>query len=189
MWALIDNYDSFTHILHHYLLQLHADVRVFRNNEISTKALAELHPERIIISPGPGRPLQAGISNDVIAHFHTATPILGICLGHQALGEFYGAALVKAERPVHGSTTAVQHSDDTLFAGIPPVFQAMRYHSLIIKNWEALPLIPLASTEKQEPMAFRHEHYPSVGIQFHPESILTEHGLQMLANWNTMFLP
>jgi anthranilate synthase/aminodeoxychorismate synthase-like glutamine amidotransferase len=189
MWALIDNYDSFTHILHHYLLQLHTDVRVFRNDDLTVEALAALDPERIIISPGPGRPLQAGITNEVIRQFHTTTPILGICLGHQALGEFYGATLVKADRPVHGSTTAVEHKHDDLFAGVPNMFQAMRYHSLILRNWGALPLKPLAFTEKRELMAFRHEHYPSVGIQFHPESILTEQGMQMLANWSAMFQP
>lgn len=187
MWVLIDNYDSFTHILHHYLLQLHNDVRVFRNDEISVEQLQRLNPDRIIISPGPKTPAHAGITNEVIKHFHASKPILGICLGHQALGTFFGGTLCKATRPVHGSTALIQHNGDVLFKEIPGSFSVMRYHSLIIKNWEHTSLLPLAFTEEGELMAFRDSTHPSVGLQFHPESILTGFGMQILLNWKNMF--
>jgi len=184
MWVLIDNYDSFTHILHHYLLQLHIDVRVFRNDAITLQELIALDPERIIISPGPQTPKEAGITNEVIGHFVTRIPILGICLGHQALGAYFGAELTLASRPVHGNTSPIIHDGNGLFKGIPSGFNAMRYHSLILKHWEGKSVIPLAFTPEKELMAFRHETYPATGIQFHPESILTEYGLQLLRNWD-----
>jgi anthranilate synthase/aminodeoxychorismate synthase-like glutamine amidotransferase len=187
MWVLIDNYDSFTHILHHYLLQLHDDVVVYRNDAITIEEMKALNPDRIIISPGPKTPLDAGITNDVIRHFYNHKPILGICLGHQALGMFLGGTLSKAARPVHGSTTPVFHNEKGLFANIPSAFNVMRYHSLIIKDWEHTAIQPLAFTKEQELMAFSHQEYPVVGIQFHPESILTEYGLQILLNWKDMF--
>lgn len=189
MWALIDNYDSFTHILQHYLLQLHADVRVFRNDELSAEALQTLHPERIIISPGPQTPAEAGITNDVIARFYRHIPILGICLGHQALGMFFGATLAKAKQPVHGITAAISHNQEDIFKGIPQGFNAMRYHSLILENWEQAEIQPLAFTVEGELMAFRHPVFPAAGIQFHPESILTEYGKQLLENWKSMYEP
>lgn len=184
MWALIDNYDSFTHILHHYLLQLNADVIVFRNDAICLTELIALNPERIVISPGPQTPKEAGITNEVIRHFVAKVPILGICLGHQALGEYFGAELTLAFKPVHGNTSSIIHDGKGLFAGIPAGFNAMRYHSLILKHWEGKSVIPLAFTPENELMAFSHETYPATGIQFHPESILTEHGLQILRNWD-----
>lgn len=187
MWVLIDNYDSFTHILHHYLLQLHDDVVVYRNDAITIEEMKTLNPDRIIISPGPKTPLDAGITNEVIRHFYNYKPILGICLGHQALGMFLGATLSKADRPVHGSTTPVFHNEEGLFANIPTSFNVMRYHSLIIKDWEHTAIKPLAFTAGQELMAFSHQEYPVVGIQFHPESILTEYGQQILLNWKDMF--
>lgn len=189
MWALIDNYDSFTHILHHYLLQLHPDVRVFRNDEINVVTLAELGPDRIIISPGPQTPAEAGITNEVIARFYQNIPILGVCLGHQALGMFFGAALAKARRPVHGMTSAVFHKHDALFKGIPSGFEAMRYHSLVLKEWEHTSLQPLAFTSEKELMAFRHPVFPVTGIQFHPESILTGYGARLLENWQQLYDP
>lgn len=188
MWILIDNYDSFTHILHHYLLQLNDDVRVFRNDEISLEEIIALDPERIIISPGPQTPLEAGITNDVIAHFVSEIPILGICLGHQALGIHFGATLHKALQPVHGNTASILHNQDELFDGIPQSFQAMRYHSLIIDNYDDTDIVPLALTKEHELMVFKHEFYPATGIQFHPESILTEYGLQLLRNWDRQCL-
>jgi anthranilate synthase/aminodeoxychorismate synthase-like glutamine amidotransferase len=187
MWVLIDNYDSFTHILHHYLLQLHDDVVVYRNDALTIEEIKILNPDRIIISPGPKTPLDAGITNEVIRHFFNRKPILGICLGHQALGTFFGGTLSKATRPVHGSTTPVFHSKEGLFANIPSAFNVMRYHSLVIKDWEQTAIKPLAFTADHELMAFSHEQYPVVGIQFHPESILTEHGHQILSNWKDMF--
>ncbi len=189
MWALIDNYDSFTHILHHYLLQLHLDVRVFRNDEIDVDTLAALRPGRIIISPGPQTPAEAGITNEVIARFYQEVPILGVCLGHQALGMFFGAALTKARVPVHGMTSAVFHHEDSLFKGIPSGFNAMRYHSLLLKDWEHTALQPLAFTAEMELMAFRHPVFPVTGIQFHPESILTEYGARLLENWQLLYDP
>ena len=187
MWVLIDNYDSFTHILHHYLLQLHDSVVVYRNDAITVEELKTLDPDRIIISPGPKTPLDAGITNEVIRYFYNRKPILGICLGHQALGTFFGGTLSKATRPVHGSTTPVFHNEEGLFANIPSTFNVMRYHSLIIKDWEHTGIKPLAFTAEQELMAFCHQEYPVVGIQFHPESILTEYGQQILLNWKDMF--
>jgi anthranilate synthase/aminodeoxychorismate synthase-like glutamine amidotransferase len=186
MWVLIDNYDSFTHILHHYLLQLHDDVLVFRNDQVDIATLSRLAPERIILSPGPQTPAEAGITNEVIAAFYRKTPILGVCLGHQALGMFFGASLTKALKPVHGMTSAVFHEQSVLFKGIPSGFNAMRYHSLILRDWEQTGIQPLAFTAERELMAFTHPLFPATGIQFHPESVLTEYGLQLLRNWKEM---
>ena len=187
MWILIDNYDSFTHILHHYLLQLHDAVMVFRNDAITLDELMELNPERIIISPGPQTPMEAGITNDVVRHFANKIPLLGICLGHQALGVYFGATLNKANRPVHGNTSTIIHQNDALFNNIPERFEAMRYHSLIIENFADTDIIPLAFSEEGELMVFKHKTYQATGIQFHPESILTENGLQLLRNWKEMY--
>lgn len=187
MWILLDNYDSFTHILHHYLLELHPDVRIFRNDEISIAELTQLQPERIIISPGPQTPAHAGITNAVVHAFHKSTPILGICLGHQALGEYFGATLSKAVKPVHGKTSTVQHNGHALFRDIPSRFEVMRYHSLLLLDWEQTGLQGLAFTDEKELMVMMHEEYPCVGIQFHPESILTQAGMQLLKNWDGLF--
>lgn len=186
MWVLIDNYDSFTHILHHYLLQLHPEVVVFRNDAIDIERIERLAPERVIISPGPGKPADAGITPAVVAHFYRHVPLLGVCLGHQAIGTFLGAALVKAARPVHGMTTAIKHHGQGIFEGIPDTFKAMRYHSLLLRDWEHTGIRPLAFTTAGELMAFDHPHFPLTGIQFHPESILTEHGMRLLRNWSKM---
>lgn len=184
MWVMIDNYDSFTYILHHYLLQAGGDCRVFRNDEITVDGIKRLNPERIIISPGPETPLQAGICMSVIEQFHKTTPILGICLGHQALGMYFGAKLVHAPCPMHGKTSEVRHGGDKLFDGIPSPFTVMRYHSLVIENLEGTGLKALAySNDDQQIMAIAHERYPCVGIQFHPESVGTAHGLTLLQHW------
>lgn len=183
MWALIDNYDSFTYILWHYLLEIHEDVRVWKNDALSAEALAELNPESIILSPGPCRPVNAGNMMDIIRQFYQQTPILGICLGHQALGEFFGARLVEAHYPMHGKVSPVHHEQIGIFQGLPNPIQVMRYHSLVLDNWENTALQPLAFTEEKELMAFRHREYPCTGIQFHPESIMTEQGKGLLANW------
>jgi len=187
MWVLIDNYDSFTHILHHYLLQTGNDCRIFRNDEITVAQLAELAPSRIIISPGPETPLQAGISMELIRYFHDRVPILGVCLGHQALGMFFGAELKRAAYPMHGKTSRIRHTDHPLFGGIPRLFTAMRYHSLVIGGLAGTGLIPTATAEDDGTvMAVSHEHYPCTGVQFHPESVKTEYGLQLIRNWGDL---
>ena len=183
MWALIDNYDSFTYILHDYLLQTGHECAVYRNDAITIKELEALNPERIIISPGPETPLQAGISMAVIDRFHQQVPILGVCLGHQALGMYFGAKLVHTAYPMHGKTSAVSHGGHPLFKGIPSPFTAMRYHSLAVNEFGGTPLDVLAQTEDGTIMALAHKHYPCIGVQFHPESIGTEYGLQLLKNW------
>jgi anthranilate synthase/aminodeoxychorismate synthase-like glutamine amidotransferase len=187
MWVLLDNYDSFTHILHHYLLQTGHECCVFRNDAISIEELYQLQPERIIISPGPETPLQAGICMEVVRQFHHTVPLLGICLGHQALGIFFGAKLVHAPKPMHGKTSRITHQNHDLFRGISAPFTAMRYHSLVLENLEQTGLQCIAtSTDDNQIMVIVHEQYPCVGIQFHPESVGTEDGLQLLKNWAEM---
>ena len=183
MWVLIDNYDSFTYILHDYLLQTGNECTVYRNDEISLQDLITLAPERLIISPGPETPLQAGITMDAIAHFHTRIPILGVCLGHQALGMYFGAKLVHTPYPMHGKTSEINHVDHALFKNIPSPFTAMRYHSLAVIDFKDTPLEILASTDDGTVMALTHKQYPCIGVQFHPESVGTEYGLQLLKNW------
>jgi anthranilate synthase/aminodeoxychorismate synthase-like glutamine amidotransferase len=183
MWALIDNYDSFTWILQHYLLQTGHECTVYRNDKITLPQLIALNPERIIISPGPETPLQAGITMDVIAHFHKTTPILGVCLGHQALGMYFGAKLVHTPYPMHGKTSEVTHNNHPLFNDIPSPFTVMRYHSLAVKDFTDTCLDILAQTADGIIMALAHRQYPCTGVQFHPESVGTEFGLQLLKNW------
>ena len=185
MWVLLDNYDSFTYILHHYLLQTGNECAVYRNDEITIKQLKALNLSRIIISPGPETPLQAGICMDVIEHFHQSTPILGVCLGHQALGMYFGAKLVHAH-PMHGKTSEIVHNGDVLYKNIPSPFTAMRYHSLIVEGFENTGLEATAHTQDGIIMALKHTVYPCTGIQFHPESVGTEHGLQLLKNWASL---
>jgi anthranilate synthase/aminodeoxychorismate synthase-like glutamine amidotransferase len=188
MWVLIDNYDSFTYILHHYLLQCGSDCVVYRNDEITVEELEKLSPSRIIISPGPETPLQAGITMNVVKHFHNKVPILGVCLGHQALGMYFGAQLVHAPYPMHGKTSEVKFVSHQLFEGLDNPFTVMRYHSLAVNNFEGTGLRAIAnSTDDYTIMALVHETYPCVGIQFHPESVGTTDGLQLLKNWAKMF--
>lgn len=186
MWILLDNYDSFTYILHHYLLQTGNECTVYRNDELTVQQLIDLNPSRIIISPGPETPLQAGICMDVIGHFHDKLPILGICLGHQALGMYFGAKLVHANEPMHGKTSEVVHNGDVLFNNISSPFKVMRYHSLALERLEGTGLSAVAHTADDTIMAMKHERFPSAGIQFHPESVGTNDGLQMLKNWADM---
>lgn len=189
MWVLLDNYDSFSHILHHYLLQTGNECIVYRNDALSLQQLVNINPSRLIISPGPETPLQAGICMESIAHFYNRIPILGVCLGHQALGMFYGAQLQHAPYPMHGKTSSVQHNGHSLFAGIDTPFTVMRYHSLVIDIPANSTLQPIAyATDDNAIMAIAHNTYPSVGVQFHPESIGTQQGLQLLYNWANMYL-
>ena len=183
MWILLDNYDSFTHILHHYLLQTGNECTVYRNDELSLQELIALSPSRLIISPGPETPLQAGICMDAIGHFHDKIPVLGVCLGHQALGMYFGAKLVHASYPMHGKVSEVTHNGHALFSTVSSPFNAMRYHSLVIEQTEGTGLVPIAHTEDGTIMAMAHHVYPCTGIQFHPESIGTPEGLQLLMNW------
>ena len=188
MWILLDNYDSFTYILHHYLLQTGAECIVRKNDELTVAELAAMNPQRLIISPGPETPLQAGITLEAIAHFHDKIPILGVCLGHQALGMHFGAKLIHIPYPMHGKTSQVTHNGHPLFNSLPNPTDVMRYHSLAINELEGTGLQSIAtSIDDNIIMAVAHETHPCVGIQFHPESIGTTDGMKMLKNWAVMF--
>ena len=182
MLLLIDNYDSFTYNLFQYLAELGQDVRVIRNDKTTLTEIATMQPERIVISPGPSNPEQAGISNDVIRHFGPKLPILGVCLGHQCIGYSYGARVVKASNIMHGKTSQIRHAGQGVFAGLPDPFPAIRYHSLMV---EALPecLEKTAWTDDGTIMGLRHKHYQVEGIQFHPESFMTQGGKEILRNF------
>ncbi len=177
MILLLDNYDSFVYNLARYVRELGEQPFVVRNDAISLAEIETLGPTHIIVSPGPCSPAEAGISVDVIRHFGTTTPILGVCLGHQAIGSAYGAEIVRARRPMHGKTSRIHHDGDGLFTGVPSPFTATRYHSLVIAP-ESLPpsLRVTATSEDGEIMGVAHRSDPVVGVQFHPESALTEHG-------------
>lgn len=183
MLIVIDNYDSFTYNLVQYLGELGADIRVFRNDQVTLEEIAALNPDQIVISPGPGEPDDGGISNDVIRTFGPHTPVLGVCLGHQCLGQVYGGQVVRAPRLMHGKTSPVYHNGTGLFYGVPSPFNATRYHSLIVEEPLPASLQVTAFTSEGEVMGLRHKEYPVVGVQFHPESILTEHGKRILKNF------
>ncbi|MBT2761465.1 aminodeoxychorismate/anthranilate synthase component II [Paenibacillus sp. ISL-20] len=184
MILVIDNYDSFTYNLVQYLGELGEEVKVYRNDEIDIAGIEALAPDHILISPGPCTPNEAGISLDVISHFKGVIPIFGVCLGHQAIGQVFGGNVIRAERLMHGKTSAIQHTGGSVFEGLPVPFTATRYHSLIVEK-ETLPdeLEITAWTEEGEIMGLRHKQYPIEGVQFHPESIITDHGHQMLRNF------
>jgi anthranilate synthase/aminodeoxychorismate synthase-like glutamine amidotransferase len=183
MILVIDNYDSFTYNLVQYLGELGAEIHVARNDEVSLQEIRDLDPERIVISPGPGDPDDGGISNEVIREFGPTIPLLGVCLGHQCIGHVYGGVVTRAPRLMHGKTSPVYHNGSGVFNGVPSPFNATRYHSLIVE--EPLPdcLQVIAFTSEGEVMGLRHKDYPVVGVQFHPESILTEHGKRILSNF------
>ncbi len=183
MIVVIDNYDSFTYNLVQYLGELGAELQVFRNDQVTVREIEALHPSHIVISPGPGTPEDAGISNDVIRHFHRSVPILGVCLGHQCIGHVFGGRVGRAPRLMHGKTSLIRRGDHPLFEGVPEQFEATRYHSLIVE--EPLPevLMPIAWTEQGELMGLCHRSYPVIGLQFHPESILTPEGKRILQNF------
>jgi anthranilate synthase/aminodeoxychorismate synthase-like glutamine amidotransferase len=184
MILLIDNYDSFTYNLYHYLGELGADVRVYRNDKITLDQIGGMRPEKIVISPGPCTPKQAGISCDLIHRFGRTTPILGVCLGHQCIGAAFGAEIVRAPSVMHGKLSEVLHDSRTIFRSLANPFAAMRYHSLVIKP-ETLPgdLDVSARTSDGIIMGVRHKKFPVEGVQFHPESILTDAGKHLLKNF------
>lgn len=180
---LLDNYDSFTYNLADYLLQTGVRVTVRRNDRIGPETLDGLNPDGICLSPGPGRPRDAGVLMPLLRCWHTRLPMLGICLGQQAIGELFGARLVHATAPVHGKTSEIRCADHPMMAGMPPRFRVMRYHSLILESLDGTGLLPLAHTDDGALMAFAHAVLPLWGVQFHPESVLSEHGLALLGNW------
>lgn len=186
---MIDNYDSFTYNVVQYLLELGQQVEVFRNDEITTDEIVELNPQRIVISPGPCTPNEAGISMEVIEKFSGKMPLLGICLGHQSIGQVFGASIVKSKKVMHGKTSLIHHDGKGVFAGLVNPFTATRYHSLVIDK-DTIPddLIITAWTidengKRDEIMGIRHKHKVLEGVQFHPESILTEYGHELLSNF------
>ena len=184
MILVIDNYDSFTYNLVQYLGELGEKVVVYRNDKVTLNEIGKLSPERIIISPGPGQPSSAGISKDVIERFEGKTPILGVCLGHQCIGEVYGGKIVRGSRIMHGKVSPIYHSGVDIFRDIPSPFTATRYHSLLIEPGSLKdPLELIAWTEEEEIMGVRHKDKPIWGVQFHPESILTEEGKNILKNF------
>jgi anthranilate synthase component 2 len=184
MLLMIDNYDSFTYNLVQYFGELGAEVKVVRNDEINVDEVARLKPSQIVISPGPCTPTEAGISLAAIGRFAGEIPLLGVCLGHQAIGQAFGGKVVKAARVMHGKISTVRHDGKGVFAGIPDGFSATRYHSLAVER-ESLPdcLEVTAQSEEGEIMGLRHRTLPIEGVQFHPEAMLTEHGHAMLKNF------
>jgi anthranilate synthase/aminodeoxychorismate synthase-like glutamine amidotransferase len=187
MILVLDNYDSFTYNLVQYFGELGAELIVRRNDRTTIDEIEQLHPEKICISPGPGTPDEAGISNELIRHFGARIPVLGVCLGHQCIGQVYGGEVVRADRLMHGKTSPILHEGDGVFFGLPIPFEATRYHSLIVRR-ETLPpeLEIVAETSEREIMGLRHRHYPVHGVQFHPESIMTSEGKKLLANFLSM---
>ena len=184
MIVLIDNYDSFTYNLVQYFGELESDIRVYRNDAITVEGIRELKPDRIVISPGPCTPYEAGISIDTIKTLGREFPILGVCLGHQSIGAAYGGDVVRAGRIMHGKISSITHNGNKLFANVPSPFKGARYHSLVIKR-DTCPdcLEIIAETDQKEIMAVAHKEHPVWGVQFHPEAILTEAGKQMVKNF------
>ena len=184
MLLVIDNYDSFTYNLVQYFGELGADPVVKRNDAVTADEVEKMRPGKIVISPGPGTPADAGISMDLIRRFGPKLPILGVCLGHQSIGEVYGGKVVRAERLMHGKTSPIRHDGKGVFAGLPNPFEATRYHSLLVeKNSVPACLEVTADTAEGEIMGLRHRDFPVHGVQFHPESILSKEGKDLLANF------
>ncbi len=187
MILVIDNYDSFTYNLVQQLGEMGAQLEVYRNDQITLDQIRRLNPDQILISPGPGTPDDGGVSLDILRQLGPTTPILGVCLGHQCIGQAFGGIVARAGRLMHGKTSMIYHKGDTLFNGVPSPFEATRYHSLIVEE-DSLPdvLTVTAFTEQGEIMGLRHKEYPVYGVQFHPESILTTHGPRILKNFLEM---
>lgn len=185
MLLVIDNYDSFTYNLVQYLGELGADIRVHRNDQITVDEVERMKPARIVISPGPGRPEDAGITTEVIRRLGATTPILGVCLGHQAIGVVYGGTVCRAHTPMHGKTSTVVHDGKGVFAGLEGPFEAGRYHSLVISTADVPPELEVSARTREDGtiMAVRHRSHPVHGVQFHPESVLTGQGRRILQNF------
>ncbi len=185
MVFVLDNYDSFTYNLVQYLGELGARPLVRRNDKVTLDDIAAMAPTHIVISPGPGRPEDAGVTPDVIRRFGPTTPVLGVCLGHQAIGMVYGGAVVRAPAPLHGKTSAVDHDGRGVFAGLSSPFEAGRYHSLVVAAEGLPPSLEIAARTRPDGiiMGLRHREYPVHGVQFHPESVLTDEGRQLLRNF------
>nr|WP_295382434.1 aminodeoxychorismate/anthranilate synthase component II [Pseudoxanthomonas sp.] len=189
MLLMIDNYDSFTYNLVQYLQSLGAEVKVVRNDALTVEEIARLQPERIVISPGPCTPNEAGVSLEVIERLGQATPILGVCLGHQSIGQAYGGKVIRAGQIMHGKTSRIRHEGRGVFAGLPDAYEATRYHSLVVERGSLPDTLEITAwTENEdgsfeEIMGLRHREFPVEGVQFHPESILTEHGHALLKNF------
>lgn len=184
MILVIDNYDSFTYNLVQYLGELGADLQTYRNDKITIDGIKKLKPEKIVISPGPGYPKDAGISISVIKEFADKVPILGVCLGHQAIGEAFGGKIVQAKRFMHGKTSLIHHDGRTIFEGLPNPFTATRYHSLLVEKSSLPACLEISAwTDQDEIMGLRHREFKVEGIQFHPESILTTEGKKLLENF------
>ena len=184
MLLIIDNYDSFTYNLVQYFGELGAEMKIIRNDAMNVAEIRALQPSRICISPGPCTPNEAGVSCAVIEAFGPHIPILGVCLGHQSIGQVYGGDVIRADRLMHGKTSPIHHNGTSVFQGVPSPFEATRYHSLIVKR-ETLPecLVITAWTAENEIMGLRHKQHPVHGVQFHPESILTQEGMHLLKNF------
>lgn len=184
MMLILDNYDSFTYNLVQYFGELGQEMVIRRNDEITLEEIEALQPDRICVSPGPCTPREAGISNEVIRRFGSRLPLLGVCLGHQCIGQVYGGEVVRADRLMHGKTSPIHHNNEGLFQGLPNPFEATRYHSLIVRR-ESVPdcLEITAETSEGEIMGLRHREHPVHGVQFHPESILTTEGKRLLQNF------
>ena len=186
MLLVIDNYDSFTYNLVQYLGELGADVDVRRNDAITVEEIGTLSPSAIVLSPGPCAPAQAGITVDVVRRWGRRIPTLGVCLGHQAIGEAYGGRVIRADRVMHGKTSRIEHDGQAVFAGLPSPLEVMRYHSLIVEK-DSLPdgleVVAHALGDPDEIHGVRHREHPVYGVQFHPESVMTQHGKKLLANF------
>ncbi|HZR47521.1 MAG TPA: aminodeoxychorismate/anthranilate synthase component II [Candidatus Manganitrophaceae bacterium] len=187
MILVLDNYDSFTYNLVQYLGEMGAEMAIYRNDQVTLSEIEAMQPEKIVISPGPCTPKEAGISIDLIRKFGARIPILGVCLGHQAIGEAFGGEVVRASRLMHGKTSMIEHDGLSIYRRLPNPFEATRYHSLIIRR-ESMPddLLITAWTQEGEVMGVRHKSFPIEGVQFHPESILTQVGKDLLKNFLTM---
>jgi len=187
MLLMIDNYDSFTYNLVQYLGELGQEIAVYRNDQITAEEVEQLSPERVVVSPGPCSPSEAGVSNEIIRRLAGRVPLLGVCLGHQCIGHVFGGEVVRAPRLMHGKTSMIHHDGKTIYQGLPNPFEATRYHSLIIRR-ETLPdcLEITAETDQGEIMGVRHKEYVVEGVQFHPESILTQCGKDLLRNFLAM---
>jgi anthranilate synthase/aminodeoxychorismate synthase-like glutamine amidotransferase len=185
MILMIDNYDSFTYNLVQYFGELKADIKVYRNDALTIEQIRKMKPEKIVISPGPGRPEDAGISIDIIRKLGPEIPVLGVCLGHQGIGYAFGGKVINAKRLMHGKTSMIKHNGEGVFKGIPVPFEATRYHSLVIDSKHVPDCLKVTAktTDDGEIMGVQHKTYPIYGVQFHPESILTKEGIKILKNF------